>query len=95
MSKYEDFADHKMKQLKRDVDHELEHGDGEVTSYRLAYNVLNPEDYPWSEGTLEKALTALREKWKDEGKIRIIEEDSGIAEKQKWEKTEDFEIEDD
>lgn len=93
MTGYKDFATPKMKQLKRDVDHELENGDGEVTSYRLAHNVLNPEDYPWSKKSLEKALTALRQKWEDEGKIRIIKDDSGIAEKKKWVKTDDFEIE--
>lgn len=94
MTSYEDFSSKKMKLLKRDVERQLDNNE-EVTSYRLAHNVLDPEDYPWSKKSLEKALTALRQKWEKEEKIKITTEDTGITEKKMWVKTDSFEIEDD
>ena len=84
MTGYEDFNSDEMEALEKKVRRVLER-EGEAHTYSLANEKLSHEAHGWTFDTFRMALTALRKKWEDEGKIRVkTEGNNPVKAKKKW-----------
>lgn len=88
MTELKDFRDDKIKQLRKDVLDILEDNNGEVYNNKLAEDHLDPDVYSFSEKSLKRALSSLRDKLEEEGEIRVEKEDTdSIAQPKLWVRT--------
>lgn len=84
MTEYKDFNSDEMETLEEEVEAVLKRK-GEAYTHDLAKEQLSHEAHGWTFDTFRMALTALRKKWQDEGKIRVeTEGENPVKEKKKW-----------
>jgi len=88
MTKYKDFDNDKMRELRDTIIPILEER-GTVYNHELAEDILNVEDFGWNtKSTFKMALSKLRDKLEQEGVIAVeVEDTTSVAKKKEWRKT--------